>query len=136
MMIPNAKEGTLILFEDNNGWFSKDHLGVVKSCFAPDYGHKYKELYSCVVVDDYEDDKFISSLNGGEITLVLDKNLIGLPNLTTFEHTIEWISMTHWKAIAKRTKYFCNMAVTHYNPYVINKLKQHGTPLVLQGVLD
>jgi hypothetical protein len=124
-MIPaeNAVEGTLILFHHDHEWFVKDHLGNIESCATDKYANKFKDKYACVIIDDPEDDAYISGLNGGHLTIVVDKNKIGRPDLLTFENTIEWNSMTHIKAIAKKTNFFCNMALTHYNPYVIKKLE-------------
>jgi hypothetical protein len=127
-MIPEikVKEGTFILFPHDLGWYMKDSEGKVSPCSDPSYAAKYNKEYACVLVDDPEDDAFISSLNGDYFTVVTDKYLVGRPNLLTFENTIEWNAMSQIRKLAKQTGFFCSMATKHYNPIMIKRNKHEG----------
>lgn len=111
----NPIEGTEILFFENGKWWNKNSNGVVVPTNTVEYLKRYKLKNSLVVVKG-EDDPYITNLNGGAITVVVDKNKIGRPDLESYEFTKEWLSLTHFLQLRKQTADFCLMAKNFYIP--------------------
>ncbi len=109
----NPIEGTEILFFEDGVWYNKNSQGVIVPTNTAEYLKRYNRRNSLVVVGG-EDGQYISNLNGEEITVVVDKNKIGKPDLLTFEFTKEWLSLTHFLKLKKLTADFCLMA-RHFN---------------------
>lgn len=112
----NPIKGTEILFLENDIWYNKNSDGIIIPTNTSSYLKRYKLLNSLVVIKDEEDDKYISNLNNGELTVVVDKNLINRPNLLSYNHTKEWMSLTHYLILRKQTAAFCHMAKTFNVP--------------------
>ncbi len=111
----NPKEGTEILFLEDGIWYNKNSAGVVVPTHTEDYMKRYVSNDTLVVVKG-EDESFISNLNGGELTVVVDKNKIGKPDLLTLKNTKEWMSLSHFLKIRKMTDTFCGMAKNFHIP--------------------
>jgi len=105
----NPKEGTEILFIDNGKWWNKNSDGIIIPTDTLSYLKRYKFKSSLVIIDG-EDNEFISNINGGEFTVVVDKYKIGKPDLLTKEFTTEWMSLNHFLKLRKITDKFCLMA--------------------------
>lgn len=111
----NPIEGTEILFFKDGQWWNKDFLGNVTLTSTYEYHLRYLKKDSLVVVEG-EDDEYISNLNGGAFTIVVDKDKISRPNLKTEKFTKEWMSLSHYLALRKMTDKFCIMSKGFYIP--------------------
>ena len=107
--------GTEILFMENERWWNKNSEGVITQAWTLDYLKRYKDRNSLVVIKG-EDDIYLTNLNNSVITIVVNKFIIERPNLVTFDHTKEWISLTHFLQIKKMTNIYCNVAPNFYIP--------------------
>lgn len=112
----NPVKGTEILFLKDGKWYNKNHNGDIVPTDTHQYFKRYQRLNSLVVINDDEYNKIISNINNGELTVVIDKDVIGLPNLLSFEHTKEWMSLDHFLKLRKQTDFFCHMAKKFYIP--------------------
>jgi hypothetical protein len=111
----NPIEGTEILFLEDGKWWNKNSEGVIVPTNTVEYLKRYKLRNSLVVVTG-EDDKYVSSLNGSDITVVVDKVKIGRPNMESYEFTKEWLSLTDFLKLRKATADFCLMAKNFHIP--------------------
>lgn len=112
----NPVKGTEILFLKNGKWYNKNYIGDIVPTDTYKYFKRYQKLNSLVVINDEKYNDIISNINNGELTVVVDKNEIGLPELLSFENTKEWMSLNHFLKLRKQTDFFCHMAKKFYIP--------------------
>ncbi len=111
-----AQEGTEILVLENDIWYNIDSQGKKIRIDTPSYLKRYIFKNSLVVIDNKEQCDKINSLNNGELTVIVDKNKVGLPYLQSFEFTKEWISIDTFLKLRKGTDKFCLHATNFYIP--------------------
>jgi hypothetical protein len=106
----NPIKGTEILFEKDGIWYNQNSDGVIIPTNTYEYNKRYQKVNALVIVEDKEDNDYLSSLNGDHITVITDKYLINRPDLKSFEFTKEWMSLKHYLLLRKHTAAFCHVA--------------------------